>query len=357
MDEEILLCLRQMNVKLTSMKKITLDFNILEKFIEYFAGKNFEVISLPRLSGVDCFLYPELHEESILVLTAHRVLQKIFFSAGLNDFSLSDYLTSNWERFRKIVSGIINLARFREEISKILSKFSYNMSCSQISIQNLIKIFCSNSFHFSWLNGILNGQLDINFKKNENYLELTLNSLIKKSLTISCKKSAQNLFTKAIKKSKNTIEKQNWLLFDSNYQKKKIRSVNQNESRFKLDLKILLENFLFFFKIYSRFLIFKNLNKRLLIFFEVIFSEISYIFRYIERDNCCLNLLENLSSIYSKRFYYFGKKLKAFEKKCNKNQIKKKKSYFKKNSKILKRFFFFSKDFPFLNIALFFFYF
>ena len=88
-----------MNVKPTSIKNISLDFNILEKIIEYFTGKSFEVISLPRLSGVDCFLYPELHEESVMVLTAHRVLQKIFFSAGIIDFSLSDYLKSNWERF------------------------------------------------------------------------------------------------------------------------------------------------------------------------------------------------------------------------------------------------------------------
>jgi len=113
-----------LNVKLLQKTKFQTNCYIFQKFIEYFTGKNFDILSLPRLSGVDCFLYPELHEESVMLITTHRVLQKVFFSAGIKNFSLSDYYTKNCERFQKIVSGIINLARFREDLVKILNKFS-----------------------------------------------------------------------------------------------------------------------------------------------------------------------------------------------------------------------------------------
>ena len=96
---------------------------IFEKFIEYFTGKNFDIVSLPKISGVDCFLYPELHEESAMILMVHRIMQKIFFSAGIRDFSLSDYHNQTTKRFHKIISGVINLARFREETVKTLNKF------------------------------------------------------------------------------------------------------------------------------------------------------------------------------------------------------------------------------------------
>jgi len=113
-----------LNVKLLQKTKFQSNYYIFQKFIEYFTGKNFDTLSLPRLSGVDCFLYPELHEESVMLITTHRVLQKVFFSAGIKNFSLSDYYTKNCRRFQKIVSGIINLARFREDLVKILNKFS-----------------------------------------------------------------------------------------------------------------------------------------------------------------------------------------------------------------------------------------
>ena len=123
-EDEILICLTQMNVTTSKNKKYDRINYIFEKFIEYFTGKNFDEISFPRLSGVECFLYPELHEESVQVITSHRILQKIFFSAGLKNFSLSDHFSSDFKKFQKIISGSINLARFRKGVLNHFKDFS-----------------------------------------------------------------------------------------------------------------------------------------------------------------------------------------------------------------------------------------
>lgn len=146
--DEIFICLSQMNVENLSNKKPEQNYHMYEKIIEFFTGKNFDTVSLPKLSGVDCLLYPELHEESVIIVTSHRVLQKIFFSTGVKDFSLSDYFIQNNERFQKITSGVINLARFRVKTLSLFDTFSKktNILLSLNSKINLILIrqFCKS---------------------------------------------------------------------------------------------------------------------------------------------------------------------------------------------------------------------
>ena len=68
----------QMKSKTVSFKNLYQNPYIFEKFVEYFTGKNIDTIAIPELSGLDCFLYPELHENSVTIIMTHRVLQKIF---------------------------------------------------------------------------------------------------------------------------------------------------------------------------------------------------------------------------------------------------------------------------------------
>ena len=111
-------------------KKWNSIHKIFQKFIEYFTGKNFDLVSLPRISAVDCFLYPELHEESVMVITAHRVLHRIYFSAGLNNFSFSVYLNLNFEKMQKNLVHILNLAKYREKALKNLIRYSEKVNIS-----------------------------------------------------------------------------------------------------------------------------------------------------------------------------------------------------------------------------------
>jgi len=157
--EEILICLAQLNIILIKGAKFKPNYHIFKGFIEYFSGKNFDVISTPKLSGVDCFLYPELHEESVIVIASHRVLQRIFLSVGMKYFSLNEYYSKNYKTFQKNISGIVNLARFREDNIKILSKFSktffffsnYSEQLNFYLFRRIYKLFILKKFLVSLL--------------------------------------------------------------------------------------------------------------------------------------------------------------------------------------------------------------
>jgi hypothetical protein len=94
------------------------------KFVQYFTGKNLDLVSLPRISAVDCFLYPELHEESVMIITTHRILHRIFFSAGIDNFSFIRYFNHDHEKNQKNLTNVITLAKYREKILRIFIKFS-----------------------------------------------------------------------------------------------------------------------------------------------------------------------------------------------------------------------------------------
>jgi len=97
---------------------------IFPQFVEYFTGKNLDLVSLPRISAVDCFLYPELHEESVMIISAHRILHRICFSAGIDSFSFVRYFNQNHEKTQKYFGNVITLAKYRERILRIFTKFS-----------------------------------------------------------------------------------------------------------------------------------------------------------------------------------------------------------------------------------------
>jgi len=345
-NDEILICLAQMNVESNPIKKIKLDYDMLENFIEYFTGKNFEIISLPRLSGIDCFLHPELHEESVMVLAAHRVLQRIFFSAGIDDFSLSDYFTSKWERIRKIVSGIINLARFREEILKILNKCSNSTKHLELSTRDLNS---SLYFRFSQVIGfkkILKGHLYIDSKKNENYLETTLYSLVKKFLHIWPRKIGKSCCFNG--KSKNQKKKVVTFSIQS------IKFYRQDEPLYpcKLNFTMNLKNmrmFLpIFFKIQSRFNNFKALNVKFLKFFKILNVIIFSSSNFMRKNVIYFKFLEYVSYVNTRKLEFSTRNIFTLEKKNSINLFfKKNKIIFRKKIKILKKFFYLLRFFEY----------
>ena len=330
-----------MNVESNPIKKISLDYNMLEKFIEYFTGKNFEIISLPRLSGIDCFLHPELHEESVMVLAAHRVLQRIFFSAGIDNFSLSDYFISKWERIRKIVSGIINLARFREEILKILNKCSSSIKHLKLSTRDLNS---SLYFRFSLVAGfktILRDHLYINFKKNKSYLESKLFSLVKKFLNVWPQKIGKNFYSDGKSKKKEIL-----FSIQSNkfYRQNKLQYHCQ--FRFTLNLKNIPLLLPIIFKIHSGFNNFKGLNIKLLKFFKILNVITFSSSNFMRKNIIYFKFLEYVSFVYTRKLRFFTGNIWTLEKKNSVNLIfKKNKIVFRKKLKILRKFVFLLKFF------------
>jgi len=96
----------------------------LENLTEFFTGKNVEFICQPKFYALNCFLHPELHEDSIILIVKHRYFQELLFSSGYTGFSIRDYFFPDFSKVRKIFSAVINFAKFREEFLTFLKNFT-----------------------------------------------------------------------------------------------------------------------------------------------------------------------------------------------------------------------------------------
>lgn len=59
--------------------------------------------------------YPQLHEDSRVELRYWNSVRRLMAVAGVRDFGLRDWVLPNPKRFRRQLSGVINLCRFYEE--------------------------------------------------------------------------------------------------------------------------------------------------------------------------------------------------------------------------------------------------
>jgi len=98
--------------------------NLLRQFLEFFCRKTFYEIYQPKFLALDYLTYPELHEESVVFLTEHRLLQKIIKISSSEDLALFDYIKIDSERVKKIVLDILKFGKFREKEILILKKYS-----------------------------------------------------------------------------------------------------------------------------------------------------------------------------------------------------------------------------------------
>lgn len=128
---------------------------ILRKFLEFFAGKTFQEIYNPKFSAVEYLTYPELHEESTIFLTEYRYLCEIIEKTSMENLHILDFVKIEHEKKKKVISGIINFARFKEkEISglksfyQIYSKHSFSSFLIISGLKFLKKkiLFLQNNF-------------------------------------------------------------------------------------------------------------------------------------------------------------------------------------------------------------------
>jgi kinetochore protein Nuf2 len=88
---------------------------MLEQLIELLTPTRREDLANPVPEALEALGFPELHEESAPVVVFHRAAQRLMRASGIHDFSLNDYLKPEYPRLRRILSGVINFAKFREE--------------------------------------------------------------------------------------------------------------------------------------------------------------------------------------------------------------------------------------------------
>lgn len=88
---------------------------VFETLLEMFTGTGKESYSQPSFSVMEMVEYPELHYDSISLIAFYRAMLNFVSQIGIDDFSLKDIIRPEPNRLRKIYSGIINFAKFREE--------------------------------------------------------------------------------------------------------------------------------------------------------------------------------------------------------------------------------------------------
>lgn len=117
--DEIVQCLKELQIPFSEeqLKKPTSESirATYEQILELLLGISREELQQPVFQALDVLSYPELHEYSVGQLNFHRNLQKLLEACGYHEFSMKDYLKPEYARTRKILSAIINFAKFREE--------------------------------------------------------------------------------------------------------------------------------------------------------------------------------------------------------------------------------------------------
>ena len=302
-DEEISTCLMQMKSKTVSFKNLYQNPYIFEKFVEYFTGKNIDTIAIPKLSGLDCFLYPELHENSVTIIMTHRVLQKIFFSAGIKSFSLSDYLGNNHERFRTITSGVLNLAKFKEEaikvFKKIFKKIQSIFSSKKKNRNFLVKLLSEIKWYIKKKYIDL---IEINNIKKETFLRLNSFYLWAKQLNFSF----QYLHFKIKEKFLQTInifEEKKVLFFEKMHNFYVLKKATRSKFfQISFNFKTLKVFFLQSIQIYGIFVNFRNFFLDFIINSKKVFFLITLYYEKFKKKLFYIGMLETFFFHRTKRF-------------------------------------------------------
>jgi len=114
---EILQCMEDLRVplqenELTKPTPVTIQ-RLFEAFLDIFMGRKVEESAVS--GATETLENPDLHVEAVSLIEFFRAAQKLAVCVGINDFSLRDVIKPEGPRFKLILSGIINFAKFREE--------------------------------------------------------------------------------------------------------------------------------------------------------------------------------------------------------------------------------------------------
>lgn len=99
---------------------------ILECFADIFMGipkESFNSVQ-PSFGVMEMLEYPDLHLDSISLVSFYRTILRLMIEVGIEDFSLRDLIRPEGPRLRLILSAVINFAKFREEQLAVFEDFS-----------------------------------------------------------------------------------------------------------------------------------------------------------------------------------------------------------------------------------------
>jgi kinetochore protein Nuf2 len=98
---------------------------IYEQLVQLILGLRREDMAQPVFSGIEELDHPELHEESIPMITFLKACNKLLVTAGVPDFTITDITKpEDGKKFRRNLSAIINFAKFREDRQESYVEFT-----------------------------------------------------------------------------------------------------------------------------------------------------------------------------------------------------------------------------------------
>eukprot|EP01135_Chromosphaera_perkinsii_P007944 Nk52_evm16s1073 gene=Nk52_evmTU16s1073 len=106
---------------------------IYENFVEILMGFSKEELYQPTFDSLEESEYPELQDESYPRSSFLENFETLLHICGMPDVSINDILNPTYGRTRKILSAIINLAKFREE--KLVNFHESNAKAEELSEQ------------------------------------------------------------------------------------------------------------------------------------------------------------------------------------------------------------------------------
>eukprot|EP01006_Ploeotia_vitrea_P063521 TRINITY_DN85710_c0_g1_i1.p1 TRINITY_DN85710_c0_g1~~TRINITY_DN85710_c0_g1_i1.p1 ORF type:complete len:476 (+),score=299.55 TRINITY_DN85710_c0_g1_i1:131-1429(+) len=89
--------------------------SIFEAFVTILMGVSKDELRQPAFGAMENFQFPEIHEDSIPQFNLSSKIMELLIAVGVHDCSLRDIVEPTYARTKRILSALINFAKFREE--------------------------------------------------------------------------------------------------------------------------------------------------------------------------------------------------------------------------------------------------
>lgn len=129
-SSEILQCMEDLRIPLNDQELNKPNPIVVQRILEHFADifmgipkDSFSSVQ-PSFGVMEMLEYPDLHLDSISLVSFYRTILRLMVEVGIDDFSLKDIIRPEGPRLRIILSAVINFAKFREEQLAVFEEFS-----------------------------------------------------------------------------------------------------------------------------------------------------------------------------------------------------------------------------------------
>lgn len=127
-NKEILLCLKELQIPFTEedQKNPTAEKlkEVSEIFVEKMMGIYKDDARKAPFSAIEVLPFPELHEQGIPEMTLYKSMLKLMSTVGLHDCTLQQLVCPDAASTKRILSALINFAKFREERLAIYQEYT-----------------------------------------------------------------------------------------------------------------------------------------------------------------------------------------------------------------------------------------